>query len=222
MHILFIHSNFPAQFGPCLKKLTQMPDVKCVFVNRRVSGVQEGVFCLPFHLQGGATSTTHYCSRTFENAVWQSHAVYEACRTIPEFQPDLIVGHSGFGSTALLPELYEAPIINYFEYYYHPHNSDMDFRPDFPPHELDFARSRMRNAMILIDLQTCTAGYSHTLWQKHLFPSEYQQKIHSIHDGIDTDFWSPKTIQRRIGNESIPDEVRIVTYVSGTGGDARF
>ena len=157
MHILFIHSNFPAQFGPCLKKLTQMPDVKCVFVNRRVSGVQEGVFCLPFHLQGGATSTTHYCSRTFENAVWQSHAVYEACRTIPEFQPDLIVGHSGFGSTALLPELYEAPIINYFEYYYHPHNSDMDFRPDFPPHELDFARSRMRNAVILIDLQTCTA-----------------------------------------------------------------
>ena len=38
----------------------------------------------------------------------------------------------------LLADLYGCPIINYFEYYYHGHNSDMDFRPEFPPTELDF------------------------------------------------------------------------------------
>ena len=51
----------------------------------------------------------------------------------PDIRPDLVVGHSGFGSTLFLRELYDCPIINYFEYFYHTTNSDMDFRPDFPP-----------------------------------------------------------------------------------------
>jgi hypothetical protein len=67
---------------------------------------------------------------------------------LPDLKPDLIMGHSGFGTPAMLRELYDSPIINFFEYYYHPHGSDMAFRPDFPPTELDFLRARMRNAMI--------------------------------------------------------------------------
>ncbi len=88
-----------------------------------------------------ARATTHYFSRTFENAVWHAHAVYQACAASGELAPDLIVGHSGFGSTVFLPELFpDVPIINYFEYFYRPHNSDMDFRPDFPPESRDFLR----------------------------------------------------------------------------------
>ena len=79
-----------------------------------------------------------------------SHAVYEACRQHREVRPDLVVGHSGFGSTLFLPELYDCPIVNYFEYYYRPHGSDMDFRPEFPPQEFDILRSYCRNAMILL------------------------------------------------------------------------
>jgi glycosyltransferase involved in cell wall biosynthesis len=214
MQILFVHPNYPAQFGPALQRLAQMSDVECVFVTRRVSGIRDGVRCIPFKLRGGATKTTHYCSRTFENAVWQSHAVYETCRSVPDLKPDLIVGHSGFGTTAMLKELYDAPIINFFEYFYHPHNSDMDFRPDFPPADIDFLRARMRNAMILLDLATCDAGYSPTGWQHGLLPQEYQPKVEIIHDGVDTDLWRRRRVPRKLGDEIIPDDVRIVTYVS--------
>ena len=214
MQILFVHPNYPAQFGPVLTRLAGMPGVECWFVSKQASVGDAGLRHLTLRLQGGATKTTHYCSRTFENSVWHCHAVYQACKAVPELKPDLIVGHSGFGTTAMLRELYDVPLINLFEYYYHPHNSDMDFRPDFPPAELDFLRSRMRNAMILIDLVTCDAGYSPTRWQRSLFPREFHPKIEVIHDGVDTDFWRPRPGPRQLGQETIPDEVRIVTYVA--------
>src|SRR5438093_7168307 len=148
MQILFVHPNFPAQFGHIAARFARRPEVDCVFLSRVSSGVRDGVRCLNFEPRGGATRTTHYCSRTFENAVWHAHAVYEACKAAGDLRPDLVVGHSGFGSTVFLRELYDCPIVNYFEYYYHPHGSDMDFRPDYPPRELDFLRARTRNAMI--------------------------------------------------------------------------
>ena len=125
---------------------------------------------IQYKIAGGATKQTHYCSRTFENAVWHSHAVYEAMKQRPDIKPDLVVGHSGFGSTLWLADLYDCPMINYFEYYYRSKGSDLDFRPDFPVKELDILRSRTRNAMILSDLQNCRHGYCPTAYQKSLFP----------------------------------------------------
>jgi len=133
-----------------------------------------------------------------------------------DLRPDLIVGHSGFGSTLFLPELYPGvPIINYFEFYYHPHQSDMDFRPEFPPSELDYLRARSRNAMLLLDLQNCRRGYSPTHFQRQLFPEAYRSKIDVIFDGIETDIFHRRDdLPRRIGGRSISASTRIVTYVS--------
>ncbi|HSB81614.1 MAG TPA: glycosyltransferase, partial [Candidatus Methylomirabilis sp.] len=165
-------------------------------------------------VKGGATRATHYCSRTFENAVWNAHGVYEACKATPGLRPDLVVGHSGFGTTVFLRELYNCPIVNYFEYYYRPHDSDMDFRPDYPPTELDFLRARARNAMILLDLETCAAGYAPTRWQWSLLPDAWQPKVAVIHDGIDTEVWRRQSAPRRIGEEVISEQTRVVTYVA--------
>lgn len=213
MQLLFVHPNFPGQFGPMLTRLAKRPDLDCVFLSTNASGIRDGVRCIPFTPRGAATAATHYCSRTFENAVWSAHAVYDACEKA-KLNPDVIIGHSGFGTTAFLQELYGCPIINLFEYYYHTHNSDMDFCPDFPSPPIAKLRAHARNAMILMDLQACTAGYAPTAWQKSLFPTEYQSKLDVIHDGIDTDFWKRRTVPRRIGNEVIPHDVRIVTYVA--------
>ena len=214
MQILFVHPNFPAQFGPALSRLAKRSDVECVFLSRNAAGVRGGVRCIRLDLRGGATRANHYCSRTFENAVWQAHAVYEACKAARDLRPDLIVGHSGFGSTVFLRELYDRPIVNYFEYYYHAHGSDMDFRPDFPPRELDFLRSPARNAMILLDLDTCVAGYTPTHWQWGLLPPAWAPKVEIIHDGIDTETWQRRPVARRLGDEAIDGEVRVVTYVA--------
>src|SRR5262249_18145757 len=186
---LFVHQNFPAQFGHIAQYLARDYGYQCTFVSLKPPGEVNGVRLLQYQPQGGATRQTHYCSRTFENAVAHSHGVYEVCRQHPEVRPDLIVGHSGFGSTLFLRELYDCPVLNYFEFFYHPHGSDLDFRPESPPAPLDVLRTYCRNAMPLLDLQNCDAGYSPTHWQRSLLPEVHQPKVEVIFDGIDTNLW---------------------------------
>lgn len=214
MQILFVHPNFPGQFGPILPWLAKRSDIECVFVSEKAVGVRDGVRCIQFHKQGGSTQANHYCSRTFEDGVRQAHAVYEACKAAKDLHPDLIVAHGGFGTTVFLPELYKCPIVSQCEWFYNPHGTDMDFRPDFPPQEMDYLRCQARNAMILLQLHTSTAGYAPTRWQQSQFPAAWSGKIEVIHDGVDTTFWRRLAVERRVGGEVIPADTRIVTYVS--------
>src|SRR4030095_9367873 len=101
MHILFVHKSFPAQFGHIANYLVNKRGVECTFCCEQPSNVPAGVSLpattggepvlqtrngtgfVPSRLRGGAPQSTHYCSRTFENAVWHSHAVYEAMKARP-------------------------------------------------------------------------------------------------------------------------------------------
>ncbi len=215
MHVLFVHKNFPAQFGHIARHLVDNHGFQCSFVCELEPATIEGIERIQYKIAGGATRDTHYCSRTFENATWHAHAVYEAMKARPDVKPDLVVGHSGFGSTVFLADLYDCPVVNYFEYYYHSRGSDLDFRPEYPTRELDQLRSRTRNAMIHLDLQTCKQAYAPTEWQASLLPREYEPKIQAIFDGIDREIWSRNPdAPRRLGDREISPDTKIVTYVS--------
>lgn len=215
MHILYVHKNFPAQFGHVAARLVAEHGYQCTFATNQPAGETAGIRRLHYDPQGGAKASTHYFARSFENAIAHSHGVYEACKAATDLKPDLIVGHSGFGSTLFLRELYDCPIINYFEYYYHAHNSDLDFRPEFPPLPQDTVRSYARNATILLDLDNCDAGYCPTAWQRSLFPENYQDDLEVIFDGIDTQLWAPReNLPRVVQGREIDADTRIVTYVS--------
>ncbi|MCX7015370.1 MAG: glycosyltransferase [Candidatus Sumerlaeota bacterium] len=217
MHVMFVHQNFPAQFGHIASYMIKNLGWECTFVSRTNQGVVEGIKKIQYSVAGGATKRTHYFTRTFENNTWHAAGVYYGLRPVHAvLQPDLIVGHSGFGSTLFLPELFpKAPVLNYFEFFYYPHNSDLDFRKDSKILEEDVLRSRCRNAMILLDLEYCTAGYSPTEFQRSLLPEAYKEKVRVLHDGIDTEFWKrtePK--ERAYGAMKFSPDTRIVTYVS--------
>jgi len=214
MHILFVHRNFPAQFGHIAAALVATGDYRCTFISEKQAGRIEGIRKLRYAVRGGATETTHPCGVMLENGLWHAEAVYSALKAHADVKPDVVVGHSGLGSTFLLPELYDCPIVNYFEYYYHPHGTDVGARKEFPPDEFAYLRARVRNAMLLLDLQTCDAGYSPTAWQRELFPTEYRDKIEQIHDGIDTEYWRRREQPRAIAGKPVPEGTKIVTYVS--------
>jgi len=215
VHVLFVHPNFPAQFGHVASHLAARHGFRCTFISQRSAGLSDGVERIQYQLRGGATAQTHYFSRSFENAIWHSHAIFETLKSRPDVRPDLVVGHSGFCSTLFLRELYDCPIINYFEYFYHVGGSDMDFRPDFGSGELERLRARARNAALMLDLENCDVGYSPTHWQRSRLPHEFQSKVRTIFDGIDTSLWRPQpTASRHLCGREIPADVRVVTYVS--------
>jgi glycosyltransferase involved in cell wall biosynthesis len=219
MHVLFLHQNFPAQFGMIAAELARQGS-RVTFVSRKESGTSDGIERIRYEPQSGATARTHYSSRSFENLVWHSHAVYDALKARPDIVPDLIVGHSGYVSTVLLRELYDCPIVNYFEYYYHTRNSDMDFRPEAPPADEDRLRAHFRNGALLVDLANCDAGYSPTRWQRDQLPSLFHPKVRVIFDGVDTGLWRPQPElrapgrPRQLGGFVVPPGQKLVTYVS--------
>ncbi len=215
MHVLFAHQNFPAQFGHIAAYLTRHKGFRCTFASQQPPGIAAGIERIQYKITGGATQHSHYSTRTFENAVWHAHGLYDALAARPDIKPDLVVAHSGFLSTVLLRELYECPIINYFEYFYHTRDSDLDFRPDFPSPMVNRLRARIRNATLLLDLESCDVGYSPTRWQRDLLPKLFHEKVRVLFDGVDTTLWRPlANLPRRVHTWDLPAGKRIVTYVA--------
>jgi glycosyltransferase involved in cell wall biosynthesis len=217
MHILFLHHNFPAQFGQVALHLVRTRGFRCTCVSEQPSSGIAEIDQVQYKPASGARAENHYCTRTFENQIWRTHAAFEALRKRPDIKPDLIVAHSGFVSSLYLRELYpDVPQIGYFEFFYHRHGSDLDFRHDLPSASTDdMLRGVTRNAILLLDLHNCDAGYSPTEFQRSQLPSEFRSKVETIFDGIDIDFWKRAAVPSRvIGDIMIPEGMKVVTYVS--------
>ena len=216
MHVVFVHQNFPAQFGHIAAHLVNELGWRCSYICEHEPAVVAGIEKVQYKAKGGATIHNSFYTRTFENCVAHATGVYETLKARPDIKPDLIVAHSGFGSTLFLRELYtETRILNYFEYFYRSRQSDLDFLPDAPPSEEKRLRARARNAMLLLDLNNCDVGYAPTAFQRSVFPDEYRPKIRKIFDGVDTRVYRamPDT-PRVVTGRTIPPGTRIVTYCS--------
>ncbi|HIK36798.1 MAG: glycosyltransferase family 4 protein [Geminocystis sp.] len=218
--ILFIHPNFPAQFRHLAVHLGKDTNYNVFFATKRKEGEIEGVRKILYQPARQPHPSTHHYVKPLEGQVLEGQAVYRALQALKQkgFYPDIIYGHSGWGATLFMKDLFpKARFVCYFEWFYRAHGSDADFDPNEPLTADDEARIRVKNSSILIDLYTCEAGLSPTHWQKQQFPPEYHSKITVLHDGIDTDYFKPnpenKLILPRI-NLDLSHVSEIVTYVA--------
>jgi glycosyltransferase involved in cell wall biosynthesis len=194
MRILFLHSNFPAQFRHLAPALAKDPQHQVVFGTRRVEGSLPGVRKALYTLSRSAHPQTHHYVRSLENAVLEGQAVYRMGQVLKAqgFIPDVVYGHSGWGTPLFIKDLFpQAKLCGYFEWYYRAHGSDADFDPSDPLDTDAEARIRMMNAPILMDLVNSDRGISPTYWQQQQFPAELRSKLKVLHDGIDTAFFRP-------------------------------
>jgi glycosyltransferase involved in cell wall biosynthesis/UDP:flavonoid glycosyltransferase YjiC (YdhE family) len=216
MHILFVHRAFPGQFRYVAPLLARRYGWRCTFVTA------DGSIPAPPELTKivYATHDDERSERTVAAAatgpVAHAMGVYQALRARPEIEPDLIFSHGSFGSTLFLPYLYDAHVINFFEYFHRPVRQDLDYRPEQPVTEQMLLRCRVENAMTLLDLDNCDRAWTPTRHQGSLMPREYHEKIEVVHDGIDTEAFRPMPgAPRRLpdGTE-VPPGTRVVTYAS--------
>src|SRR5216110_1678133 len=70
MHVLYVHPNFPGQFGHIAMHLIKDKGWDCTFVTATAEGGGAAIRRVVYKVVGGARQETHFCSRTFENAVW--------------------------------------------------------------------------------------------------------------------------------------------------------
>lgn len=190
---------------------------QCTFVTRNATAPDvTGVERVLYRTRRGLTPAGGGLTDNFVGTVGHAHGVFNALKARPDIRPDLVVAHSGFGSSLFLPHLYDCPVVNFFEYFHRPRGQTLGYRPDVPLSEQALLRSRTGNAMILLDLDNCDAGWCPNYAQRATFPAEYQSKLRVIPEGVDTNLYRRNELApRRIpGGAEIGRDTRVVTYVS--------
>jgi glycosyltransferase involved in cell wall biosynthesis len=187
MNILFIHQNFPAQFTHLARSLGETGH-RVVAITRRLERRMEGVALVSYEPDAPASDTHPYLGE-LDRAVRNGLAVAQACRGLARdgFVPHLVVGHSGWGEILYVKDVWpRVPLLGYFEFFYRPTGSDMDFDPEFPPEADAAERLRTRNALNLMTLDAADWGLTPTRWQRDGYTARERDRISVIHEGIDT------------------------------------
>ena len=218
--ILFIHPNFPAQFRHLARVLGQDDNYNVYYATKRKQGEIAGVSKIYYEPSRQVRPETHHYVRNLETAVLEGQGLYRVMIQLKDkgFYPQIIYGHSGWGPTLFMKDIFpQAQFLGYFEWFYNARGSDADFDPSDPLTADDYARIRVKNAAILTDLYSCDRGLSPTLWQRQQFPPEFQTKITTLHDGIDTEYFQPnpkaKLVLPKI-NLDLSEAEEIITYVA--------
>jgi glycosyltransferase involved in cell wall biosynthesis len=188
--ILFVHQNFPGQFLHLAPALVARGHDCLAFtdaVNSRDPGIPVARYRFdPPPVDPAATRL----GRTFTLMGDRAVAVARAASKLREkgYVPDVIFGHSGWGETLFLKEIWpEAKLLIYAEFYYRGVGRDVGFDPEFQTPSLDATMiAQGRAAHLGQALLHADAGVAPTQWQASTFPPALRPMIEVIHDGIDT------------------------------------
>ena len=219
MNYLFIHHNQPGQFQHLAQYLADQPDNRVLFISQPNENRQIGVEVFPYSPFRSGTAGTHHYLTDLEQAVIWGQSVHEVCRGLNSqgFRPDLVIGHSGWGETLFIKDLWpDVPVLAYFEFYYHPFGVDVGFDQLIPTTLDDPPRLRIKNAINHLAYQGADWGWTATDWQASLYPDRMRRKLSVIHEGIDTERACPGEASLTITGFDLPlsqsDEV--ITFVT--------
>jgi glycosyltransferase involved in cell wall biosynthesis len=196
MKILFVHQNFPGQFLHLAPEL-QRRGHDCLALtdgqNKRASAVPV------VRYKHDAVAIDPAATRLGRNYTLMSDRGVTVARAACQlrdgkgYMPDLIIGHSGWGETLFLKEVWPtARLIVYAEFYYRGRGADVGFDAEFNPPNFDqvmIAQGRaayLGQAMLHAD-----AGLSPTEWQADSYPKPLRNLIKVSHDGVDTAVMQP-------------------------------
>lgn len=217
-HVVFMHQNYPAQFGPVIPFLLKNYDVDISFFSEYVTKpVFKDVNHYFFRPVKTRVKDKHYFySKSFEDELARMQGILTCFNSSNLNEPDVIVNHPGFINTAPFSVAFpEAVNIGFFEFFYDAYDKVCDRRPEFPIQKEKSLRIPIRNATQLLDLEYCTKGYSPTPFQKSTFPKAYQDKIAVLFDGIDTNLYRPEDVSNKSElKRTWPKGSKLVTYVS--------
>lgn len=193
MKILFMHQTMPAQFKHLAAHLASRPEHEVTFLSRLGMDKADNIRCVKYKLEGKAPPTHRYLAN-FHDGMRFGYAAARAALDLRRegYRPDVIVAHPGWGDTFYIKDVFpKAPLLSYFEFYYHPTGADTFFDLRETPSAFDRQRIFTKNAVNLMSLDHADWGLTPTAWQWRLFPPQLRHRISIIHDGIDTDTLAP-------------------------------
>jgi glycosyltransferase involved in cell wall biosynthesis len=218
MHVMFIHPNFPAQFGWIAHHLATTRRWPCTFV----TSIDTTHLSLPFShvnykVREGPLPREYYNPGNLQDHFDHMAAIYKGLRSAPQIRPDLVVGHTFYGTMLYLRNLYRCPFVGYFEMLPPPFwSEEMTLRKEFPPPETVRLGNATYHTCTYLQLHAADAAYTPTYFQLQTAPPELRHKIRVIFDGVDCQFFQRRPVPRpcTFRGRQIGPPTRVVTYVS--------
>lgn len=217
MRVLFIHKNFPAQFG-ALGAWLSGQDCEVLFATERADLKNPGVDWVNFKPKRKPTQGIHRYVGGLENAVITGQGFARTAVALRQrgYRPDVVVAHSGWGVGLFAKDVWpETRYVPYFEWFYRS-PADDETPHDEPGDRLDLAaRARVRNSPAWLDLSAADAALCPTAYQASQFPKEFRDCMTVMHDGIDTDLHSPGERDSDLLAElGVPQNAQVMTWVT--------
>jgi len=219
--VLFVHQNFPGQFlhlAPELMRRGHEVLALTDIVNKRDSKVTT------LRYRHDAPKVEPTAARLGRNYTTQSDrgvTVARCClrhRAETGYVPDVIVGHSGWGETLFLKEVWpEAKLIVYAEFYYRGRGADVGFDPEAGDSSFDQVLiAQGRTAHLGQALLHADAGVAPTEWQASTYPPALRQMIDVIFDGVDTATVAPDPAAQVVlpGGQVLRAGDEVLTFVN--------
>ncbi len=196
MKILFIHQNFPGQFLHLAPEMVRRGhDVLALTddANQRQSSIRTVRYR---HKIDKPDAAACRLGRTYTEMSDRGVTVARAAatlRTKHNYIPDVIFGHSGWGETLFLKEIWpEAKLIIYAEFFYKAQGADVGFDPEFSQPSFDQALiTNARSGHLGLSMLNADAALAPTRWQASTFPERLRPMIEVIFDGVDTVTMAP-------------------------------
>lgn len=193
MKILFVHDNYPAQFGAFGAWLAERGwDVR--FATAWTGGRADDRRFLRYKSHRDPTEGVHPYAANFEKTTINGQAAARAFITAKEkgYAPDIVMAHSGWGSGMFARAIWpETKFIPYFEWWYTtPPPDDLSLGAHKPDLHATL-RQTTRNAPFLLDYTAAALRLCPTEFQASQFPPEMRANLTIMHDGIDVDFHAP-------------------------------
>lgn len=221
MRFLFVHQNFPGQYLHIIRHLLASGRHEIVFISQPNANGIPGVRRVFYEGPKPAPESVHQNVRDQELAARRADSVARIAANLKGlgFEPDIIIGHHGWGELLDLPDIFPGvPLLGYFEFYYHRHGQDVGFDPEFPVEPRLLSRVRWMNAINLLALALEQHGHTPTRWQLERYPEWARGRIKLLPEGAQLDICKPdpkahaKTLA--IGDFRITPKDRLVTYVA--------
>ncbi len=198
MRYLFIHPVFPGQFHKLMEYLAAIPGNEVWHLSREAAlPAVPGVRKFQYKYSASTAQLSHPFLDKFNTALHHGDAVCKAVIALRQkgLVPDIICCYAGWGHGVYLKDIYpDTPVVGYFEWFLNTHGAEYNFDP---AHPLAFDRQRLlriTNAGALLDLHSFDAGVTPTEWQRRQFPLPFRDKLHCIHDGVDTTLYQPASM----------------------------
>ena len=135
MNILFIHQNFPAQYIHIAQALTGLGH-KCIAIGSETARELKGITLIRYSLKSTKKNdfkVIHPWAVDLQVKCLRAEAVAINVLKCKEqgFNPDLIIGHPGWGELLAIKDIYpKTPVLNQLEFIYQMNSADNGFDPE--------------------------------------------------------------------------------------------